>query len=151
MTARRWDIAFGLALAVLFAWAALESRRWSELARTFPMAVAVFGLVLALLALVLPARKADAPEPDELSDDVRRRRTAAAVGWIAAFFLAVWALGFLVAIPLATVAYLRACGERWPVTAAIAAASWAFVYGLFDRVLHVPLPPGELLRAAGLG
>jgi len=32
----------------------------------------------------------------------------------------------------------------------VAAFCWAVVFGVFDRVLHVPLPAGELLRVFGL-
>ncbi len=46
--------------------------------------------------------------------------------------------------------YLRAARERWVPSVAIALLCWAFVYGIFDRVLHVPLPPGELLKLLGV-
>jgi hypothetical protein len=149
VTTSRWGVLFGIVLAATFAWAAYESLRWSELARLFPLSVAAFGLVLAALALVVPARAREDAEPEELSRRERTRRTLAATGWIAAFLVAVWALGFLVAIPLGSLAYLRLAGERWPLSAAISAGSWAFVYGLFDRLLHVPLPAGEVLRVLG--
>lgn len=145
---RRWDRAFALVLALVFAVAAYLALAWSEIARLFPLAVAIPGLVLALLAIVLPARTEPA-EPDD--EDLPRRelvrRTALTIAWILGFFAAVYLFGFLVSIPLGAIAYMRLIGrERWITTLAVAAGCWAFIYALFDRLLRVPLPRGELLR-----
>ena len=145
---RRWDRAFALALAVVFAVAAYLALSWSEIARLFPLAVAVPGLILALLAIVLPARTEPAePDEEELPRRELVRRTALTIAWILGFFAAVYLLGFLISIPLGAVAYMRVIGsERWTTTSAVAAGCWAFIYALFDRLLHVPLPRGELVR-----
>ena len=68
-----------------------------------------------------------------------------AIAWMAAFFLMLWLLGALVAVPLFALVYLLAVARQSPVFAgAYALVSWAFVYGLFDRLLHIPLPAGVL-------
>lgn len=146
---RRWDRAFALALAIVFAAAAFMALAWSEIARLFPLAVAVPGLILALLAIVLPPRT-EAADPDDEEELPRRelvRRTAITIAWVLGFFAAVYLLGFLISIPLGAVAYMRIIGrERWVTALAVAAACWALIFLLFDRLLHVPLPKGELLR-----
>jgi len=74
-----------------------------------------------------------------------RAEWVAAVGWMAAFFLMFWLLGALVTVPLFAVMYLLAVARQSLVLAgSYALVSWMFVYGLFDRVLHVPLPAGVL-------
>lgn len=145
---RRWDRAFALALAIVFAVAAYLALAWSEIARLFPLAVAVPGLVLALLAMVLPARTEPAePDEEELPGRELVRRTAITIAWILGLFVAVYLLGFLISIPLGAITYMRIIGrERWRTTLAVAAGCWAFIYALFDRLLHVPLPRGELVR-----
>jgi len=40
--------------------------------------------------------------------------------------------------------------EKWLITLILTAGLWAFVYLLFDRVLHVPFPTGYLFKAIGL-
>lgn len=149
---RTIEIAFVAALAVTFAWAAWESRDWADNVRTFPLAVALPGVALALIQVAASARGRgpEAPSDEILAIDVRMRRTAAIAGWILGMFAAVYLFGFLVAVPLGALAYLRAARERWLPSVAIAVLCWAFVYGIFDRVLHVPLPPGELLRLFGI-
>jgi len=56
-----------------------------------------------------------------------------------------WLLGALVTVPLFAVLYLLAVAKQSPAFAgSYALISWTFVYGLFDRVLHIPLPAGVL-------
>jgi hypothetical protein len=35
--------------------------------------------------------------------------------------------------------------ERWPLSLALTAAAWAFIYVVFDRLLHVPFPKAQVL------
>lgn len=149
---RTVEVAFVAGLAVLFAWAAWEARDWADNVRTFPLAVALPGLALALVQVVSSARgrAPEAPADEALAPDERLRRSLQVAGWILGMFAAVVLLGFLVAVPLGAFAYLRAAREGWAPSVIIAAFCWAFVYGIFDRVLHVPLPAGELIRLLGV-
>ncbi|MGH2450315.1 MAG: tripartite tricarboxylate transporter TctB family protein [Candidatus Limnocylindria bacterium] len=151
---RRIEIALSLTLVVVFGWAAWEATHWSARASLFPLAIAIPAAVLAVLQTALSMRGApSAPATDsELPPEVRTRRMLEIAGWIAGLVAGLALLGFLVTIPLVSFLYLRlGAREGWLMSAAIAAGSWAFVYGLFDRALHVPLPAGPLLRLLGLG
>ena len=65
----------------------------------------------------------------------------AAIGWMGAFFASFWVLGALIAVPLFAIVYLLAVPRSSLVLAgAYALASWGFVYGLFGRLLRLPLP-----------
>lgn len=161
-----WDLTFALALAGAFAWAVYEAQVFPEGARLFPLAIALPALALALLQAVLSLRArasvpaeevADMAEVPDIADEdtlegpERTRRTAEIAGWILGIFAAVFLLGFQLAVPLAAVAYLRiAAREGWFASVAVAALCWALVFGVFDRLLHVPLPPGVLLRLFGV-
>jgi hypothetical protein len=155
-----WDLAFALVLIVVFAYATLTALALPEGAKLFPLAIAIPSLVLAVLLAVISLRSRGttvAPRPPDPGDDatlapeVRTRRTAEIGAWFLGIFAAVYLLGFLVAIPISAIAYLRvAARERWVTSIAIAALCWSVVFGVFDRVLHVPLPAGELLRVFGI-
>ncbi len=158
---RRWlaDLVFAASLAVVFGYAIYAALGFAENTKLFPLAIAIPSFLLALgqVALSLrarggaPAERTDADEPDALAPSERTRRTAIACAWVLGMFAAVYLLGFLVAIPLAALAYLRlGARERWAPSIGVGAFCWALVYGLFDRVLHVPLPPGVLLSALGV-
>jgi hypothetical protein len=84
------------------------------------------------------------PHPDDLPDvfaTATRGEWLSAIGWMAAFFLMLWLAGALIAVPLFAIVYLLAVSRSSPVLATVyALASWAFVYGLFGRLLRLPLP-----------
>ena len=46
---------------------------------------------------------------------------------------------------LLTLFYLKTSRERWPLSVALSLAGSAFVFGLFERGLGVPFPPGRIL------
>ena len=74
------------------------------------------------------------------------RRSAVAAAWIVGFFAAIVLFGFPVAVPPFCLPVSQAAGERgWIFSAVFTAAVWAFFYGLFDRLLHLPFPAGWAL------
>ena len=155
-----WDLAFALVLIAVFAYATATALALPEGAKLFPLAIAIPSLVLAVLLAVISLRSRGAAgvprPPDEgdeamLAPEVRTRRTGEIAAWFLGIFAAVYLLGFLIAIPLSAIAYLRfAARETWPTSVAVAGVCWALVFGVFDRLLHVPLPAGELLRMFGI-
>lgn len=151
---RAAEIAFAVALVAVFAWSAYESLRWPPESSLFPLAITLPGLALALMqtALSLRARPTEGPAAPEASlRGERGRRTLEIGGWTLGFVVAIWLLGFVVAVPIAAFLYLRLAGrEGWVASVGITALCWAFVYFVFDRALHVPLPVGPLLALFGL-
>lgn len=155
-----WDMAFALVLTAVFAYATVTALALPEGAKLFPLAIAIPSLVLAVMLAVISLRSrgttiaARPPDPGDdatLSPEERARRTAAIAAWFLGIFAAVYLLGFLVAIPVSAVAYLRfAAREGWVPSVGVAALCWSLVFGVFDRLLHVPLPAGELLRVFGI-
>lgn len=153
-----WDLAFALVLVAVFAYATATALAFPEGAKLFPLAIAIPSLALAvLLAMIsLRSRWAAAAPPSDVDAETlpaseRTRRTGEIGAWFLGIFAAVYLLGFLVAIPIAAAAYLRfGARESWTTSVGIAALCWALVFGVFDRLLHVPLPAGELLRLFGL-
>jgi len=111
-------------------------------------------LALALLAfgqevfntLRRPTGRTDPPEiTSSLQSAVARSRAVSIVAWTLGFFLAIWLLGFVIAVPVASFLYFRfAGGEKWLISIVLSLAAWACFYGLFDYLLHLPFPEGEL-------
>ena len=95
-------------------------------------------------------RSSEAPLAEigpELPPKVVNLRTAGIFGWMIAYFVAIWLLGFSIGVPLCTFIYLRiGSREKWLLSLILTGLSWAFIYGLFDRVLHVPFPQGQLFQ-----
>ena len=146
----RADLAITLAFLVVAVAVLLEARAWPFRTSVFPLAT---GLAPARPRAAeagsrraCPQRSA-APPPD---DDAGRHRVLVTagraewlppLGWMAAFFVMLWLLGALITVPLFTLVYLLLASRESPVLAgACALASWVFIYGLFDRLLRIPLP-----------
>jgi TctA family transporter len=152
--------AFSLALVLLLLWALWLSRGFGMRAGLFPWAVTVPALLLAILQLgrdLTESGSEPGPGPAEagrtrLSAAAARRRTVEIAAWILGMFGAVWLVGFAGATLLTTFLYLKlGARERWTTSLALSLAGFAFVYGLFERTLAVPFPPGVLLAWLGYG
>jgi len=137
-----------------------EIRPMEERAALFPMALGIPCLALALLAfgqelfhvLRNPSGVTDSGEAAfSLKPAIVRSRAISIVAWILGFFLAIWLLGFPVAVPVACLLYFRfAGGEKWPISIFLSFVAGAVFYGLFDYFLHLPFPEGVLFEALGI-
>jgi hypothetical protein len=74
---------------------------------------------------------------------IARNRTRSLVLWILGFLVLIPLVGFALAVQLFMFLYLKIAGkEGWVLTILLTAGSWLFMEGLFDRLLHLPFPPG---------
>jgi len=155
----RWRLdgatAFNAGLVLLFASALWTSRRFDARAGLFPWTIASASLVLAIVNVAggPRARRAPAPGDDDPAAEApdSARRTLAICGWILGMYAAIWLVGFSLATLVTTLLYLRAARERWPLSVGLSLAGFAFVYGLFEKGLGVPFPPGQLFVWLGWG
>lgn len=140
--AGRGGLIVALAVLAIFVYAAYEIQTgFATRARLFGQALVIPALTLAAAQVIREARR--------LGMRVEVPREAAfsrsALAWVAAFFVSLWTIGLVPAVPLFALVYLRfAAGEGWAKAAAYALAAWLFVELLFIRLLHVPLPGGAI-------
>jgi putative tricarboxylic transport membrane protein len=79
-------------------------------------------------------------EQRALGDRRVLRRQAVFAAWAVGFVVLGGVAGFLVAIPVALVVFLRFLArESWRTSVIVSAGAWAFLYGLFVLLLDVPL------------
>jgi hypothetical protein len=171
---RSADTLIALAFLALFVWAIWQARAWPFRAALFPVLVALFALVPIVLKLWLDARpRATAPrsesssststvnlveedqanevELEEVFETAPRAVWLSAVAWLALFFVMLWTLGIYITVPLFALLYLVFVSrDSLPLAAGYAAITWLFLYGIFDQVLHLPLPTSALVGLLGL-
>ncbi|MBI2853943.1 MAG: tripartite tricarboxylate transporter TctB family protein [Chloroflexi bacterium] len=70
-------------------------------------------------------------------------------GWIMAFALGIWLVGFLVAIPLFILTYMKRHGTMWLISVAFAVLIPLIIYSVFQRVLHISLYQGLIFALLG--
>src|SRR3954463_7746961 len=138
------------------AWGIWRGRAWPLKAKLFPLVIGIplFCLAAAEVLWVLLGRKDAEAAGLQLSADqpagVALRRTLLAAAWAIGFFAAIILFGFQIAVPLLVFSYIRLQGkESWLFTIVFTAAVWAFFYGLFDLVLHLPFPAGLVFEWFG--
>jgi hypothetical protein len=164
----RADVPITIGFLMLGVAVLLQARGWPFRTAIFPLATTAILVGLSLMKLAAAARtftvretdrdayagrvpRGEATErpsgPGEMDDvpdifaTATRREWLSAIGWMATFFLVFWLLGALIAVPLFAVVYLLAVSRSSPAVAGVyALASWVFVYGLFGRLLRLPLP-----------
>jgi len=150
----RVRLLLALIVAALAGYALYASLSWPFRAALFPRVIGIPLLLLALTEMSLTALGREDERQEhavdfELSTGVEpavaARRTLAMFGWIVGFLFAILSLGFPLAVPLFVFLYLKFAGEKWRLALALALFSWLFIEGLFNRLLHVPMPPGWLL------
>ncbi len=146
-----WSPIFCFSVVALIAWALWEGRDWGLRPRLFPWAIGFPGLAMALLQLdlditgVIKSKAKAGLRSTEENTIAVVRRTVEITLWLLAIFVAIWLLGFPIAVPLSTLLYLKIAGkERWQITIILTLVAWLSFYGLFDYALHFSFPEGEL-------
>lgn len=134
-----------LVMLVLFAVMVAVALGYPPTARLLPLVIGIPGVVLALVQLVLEWRAWRAT-PGRTWQVWQLRRRLVVLGWVALFIVGVLCGGFLWATPLLVLAFLRLDQRlRLRVALALAAGCWGLVYGVFERLLGLPLFGGWLL------
>ncbi len=158
---------FTIAVIAVIVAALFASTDWPAKAQLVPRTACFAALIAAVLNLVTELFGADWPvaeghvarpggyghgeEAAIRPGAVVGRRAAAYFLWIAGYIAAAALIGFVPAIAVFIVAFMRFnFGEPWSRATAVAAAATAFAWLVFDRGLSVPWPNsviGDLLPA----
>ena len=161
---------FSLLVLLFFAVVIWAARDWPVKAQLYPWVIGIPMLVLAAFHLVAdlrssaggsvspatPAEPSDSTPADiqftkEIDPVIARRRTVHIFSWIFGFLLACWLLGLSVTIPPFVFLYLKVkSGEGWTLSLVLTGAVWLLYWGLFDRLLRLPFPEGQLYLWLGL-
>lgn len=62
--------------------------------------------------------------------------------WLMGFFLTIYLLGYIIAIPLFILAYMKSHGSKWLVATVFAIITSVIIYGVFRLALNIELYRG---------
>ena len=121
--------------------------------KLLPLVFASAVLVLAMVEFLRELRRASESRKVVADDDTGIRKEVSEKwqgylvhgGWLVGFALAIYLLGFLIAVPIFLVAYMRRLGNGWGTTIVVAIVTTGSLYGLFEILLKVVLYRGLLL------
>ena len=153
-----------LALAVMFAAGVVTARVWPAKTALFPALIGVVGCIMAVIlslwtgirggeekAPVGPGGAADLFLDVNLRSGEALKRTFIICAWLVGIFVGTWLLGQLIALPLFVFLYLKVgSDEGWLLSLGLTAGAIAFLYGVFDQVIHASWYEGELFRFLGI-
>jgi hypothetical protein len=143
----RSALILALGIMAISAYAAIAALAWPLKTKLFPLVIAVplFCLATAELVAIVLSRQPPGEPTGEATGDVAARRSMLALAWILGFFAAILLFGFLVAVPVFLLAYLKLqAREGWLFSLVFTAVIWGAFYGLFDYLLHLPFASGWL-------
>jgi len=148
---RKYNIIFLVVLLFIMAAGLVATSSYPQRARVFPMIV--IGICIVLLSLelikeILNARKS-APEGSAHNDvppaqeaNISQLQFIITITWIGGLAVMVWLLGYIVALPLYLLIYLRFHGQKWRWSILLSAVMFLIVYVGFNSLLKVPLYEG---------
>jgi hypothetical protein len=150
---------FTLAIIAVVIAALIDSASWPAKAQLVPRTACYAALIAAALNLLTELFGADRlvstvekeiPAEDHGSSialpfDLVLRRAASYFGWIVGFIGVAALIGFIPAIAIFVITFMRFnFGEPWQRSAVIAVCTTLFAYAVFDRGLAVPWPNSVL-------
>lgn len=139
-------------MLVLFAFTLVTAWDFSDRIRFFPLSAGFLGLGLAVVELLtphvpflrrrfLPERVMDLAFESDMLETVAGQRATHALGWVLALLVGIYLLGFHVALMAFMVVYLRRmAAAAWTTALLTAAGTGLLIFGVLDRLLHVPWP-----------
>jgi len=149
-----WSRLFLMFLVIIFFLALWKSFAFNIRAGLFPWVITSVVLLLAIVELIREFRgKARCIEDEhtnateeELPASLVNRRTARIFVWLFVYLAVIILLGFSVGVTICVFAQTKFEGrEKWLHSIVLTVVAFILSYVLFERVLHVPFPPGLLL------
>jgi hypothetical protein len=135
---------FGLviAFALLVAW------EWPVRASIIILLLGSVGLILVLAQLVFDFKAVGVkgafvarPTFDLAPIEAEGRWGSLEIwAWLIGLFASIHVIGFPVALPLFVFLYCKTYGGGWLLSLTLSLLTLGFLYGVFERVLHVPWP-----------
>jgi hypothetical protein len=147
-----WVALFFLLVGLFGIIQSLGFRYWESMA--LPLGISSVIFILAAVEVTRELRRRDkeeaAPEGkpgSRMKGKLDMRKLGVMFGWAAGFCLAIYLLGFYIAIPIFAFSYLKWRGRGWLVAVIFAIALLAFSYAVFSIGLKVPLYKGLIFGA----
>jgi len=136
---------FTLFIGIIMATALWFARDWPIRASIGVLVLGSIAVVLAIWQFALDARKSDLPAERSqfempLAERENKWGNVEIWCWIVGFYLLIMTIGFPIAVPLFVLGYSKFYGAGWALGIMLSAVAWGFVYGVFEKILHVPWP-----------
>jgi len=156
------QIFFDFLVLLFFALLVWEAKDWKIQAWLFPWVIGIPMIVIAGVRLGIDLKGESKETPSGaapvdfqfakgIDPEAARWRTVNIFSWISGFLMGVWLAGFSVTIPVFFFLYLKSQSrEGWAISVSLTGGAWLLYWGVFVRILHLPLPEGQIFLWMGL-
>ena len=139
-----------IAIVLFIIFYSLQMAHW----KTKLLPLILSGIILFLASIELgkelfgknDVKKPPAPEAEPGASAATMRGYLIAGAWVLGFLLCIVLLGFFVAIPLFTIAYMKLHGTKWWLAILFAVCSLGLMYLLSEPLAGIPLYRGLLFE-----
>ena len=136
-------VATAFVMMLIFVTMSLMALGFPEKARLMPLMVGVPGSILGLVQLINEIRAM----PDATGEEFSKAERSMFV-WIFLYFFGILAFGFIYAAPVLVFAFLLiGRKESLPISLISAVATWAVLFGFFEKGFEIPLFTGLILES----
>ena len=155
------QIIFNFLVVLFFALLVWEAREWKIQARLYPWVIGIPMLFLAVVHFVMDMKGETRKKPvgqtpvdfqftKGIDPVLAKWRTANIFSWIIGFLICVWLVGFSISILVGVFLYLKVQSrESWNLSLLLTAGAWLIYWGLFERLLRLPMPDGKIFLWMG--
>jgi len=140
----------GTALAVMlvFVTMSLIALGFPEKARLMPLMVGVPGSVLGLAQLIIEIRHSAAQTTVDADIAEMNKAERSMFIWMFLYFFGILGFGFIYAAPLLVFGFLYiGRKESLPISLISAVATWAVLFGFFEKGFEIPLFTGLIVES----
>lgn len=136
---------FTLFIGIVMVAALWFARDWPIRASIGVLVLGSIAVVLAIGQFALDTRKSDALVKRSqfempMTESQTQWGNVEIWCWIVGFYLLIVTIGFPLAAPLFVLAYSKFYGAGRALSIMLSVIAWGFVYGVFEKILHVPWP-----------
>jgi len=154
---------FSFCALIFFCIFVYQAHEWRLQARLYPYAIGIPMLILAIVQVIMDLRGVKAKETsdgapmdfqfkqEDIPADVAKKRTITMFAWMFGFFMMIYFVGYVIAIPLMVFTYLKfQSRESWVLSTTLTVIAFACFYTLFVKLLNLPFPDGMVQTWLGL-
>lgn len=140
-------VATALVMFLIFLTMSLIALGFPEKARLMPLMIGVPGSILGFVQLLIEIR---ASRQEATPEDITARSSAERhmFVWIFLYFFGILGFGFIYAAPVLVFAFLFiGSKESLAISLISAAATWAVLFGFFEKGFEIPLFTGLIVES----
>ena len=152
---KKYNICFNVAIILILTLLFILSLGYPFRAKILPMIIIVLAIIISVIEIIkdILARRRefsikDVAQQMNSASEIKplQMKFSMVLVWLFGLPLTIWLLGFLIALPLYVLVYIKLNGEKWRWAIASSVVMFVVIYVGFGLMLSMPLDAGFLFQ-----